>query len=251
MRLILTAFVCLFFTAETQAGWLFGCRSRCEPCPPPCFSPCPQFYYECYPCVPLYCPPVIPPQPDEVVLSEEKPSGGGGVPYVDWDFPPTGHDTYFGGGSLFIPHTFFLPPPSYGGFRGFGGFGGWGGGGHTTHFPPPSIYIGPHYGDTINNYTVINYGDTIINNYTTVVNNYNTTVINNYCDHQPWTCPPHGTCNPTCYKPPGCHHDCPDDCDGTPGTHDCPPTVATPAPGSLVLLGSGLPVVFLLRRRMR
>jgi hypothetical protein len=222
MRLFTAFVLSLFFVAETQAGWLCPLLHRRE-CPP--LRSCPQFYYDCplLPC-PVPCPsiplgPFILPSEDRLLASEE-PSGGN-IPlfgYLDYGIPPTGHDTYFGGGTLYTPINFFLTPPPSIGFGGFGfggGFGGrWGGGTFTN-----TTIINNYY-YTFTNTTIIDYGDTITNP---------------ICDKS-W-------CNPN--SPGNCDKSWCDvphlPCDDPHVCKDHPPVAAVPAPAGLALALSAAP----------
>lgn len=237
MKLFLTAFLSLFFVAETQAGWICSFlhrreRQSCVPlylCQPQCQ---PRFYYDCVPC-PLPVTPLA--EEEKVVLSEDL---SGSLPlygYYDTGLPPTGHETYFGGGgSSVIPPSLLVYTPYQGGYGGFGFGGGWGGG--NIFYGVPSVF----------NYytTVINEGNTIIN-------------ITNPCptDHPcpipplfPPYCPPyHPNCPTIC--PPYCLPcDKHDPCDNP---NPDPHTIATPEPSGLILMATGIPGLIWYYRRKR
>lgn len=231
MRYAIAAILSLCFLAESQAAWMcpFLHRRECEPLFPhycqPC-PPCPQYYYP--QCIPLPLPKI-----EKAVVSEDEPEGNGGnlplLGYVDAGMPPTGHDTFFGGGSPIFGVGSFSPSSSFGG--GFGGGSGGGGGNHGGSF------LTHHDGNTLIN---------IINN--------TYCCPEGRCDLPPclsYPCPPY--CPPVCppgHNPPGCDTPCPPGggCDTPP----CgPPMVSAPAPAGIVMFISALPcgLFYWLRQR--
>jgi hypothetical protein len=135
--------------AKSEAGWLCGREGRFRPlrhhdscavpCEPSCLvaNPC-----ECLPLLlPAPCaPPAIP------LVTETISAAPVALPGVDWDMPPTGHETWFldtGRGSRVQPPPFPTSIPPRFVFPPGGGFGPPGGVPPGGGSPPPPFGVPP------------------------------------------------------------------------------------------------------------